>query len=93
MLPKQAVHGPANGRKLTLRKVAYYASGAFGAIILVCALVFLFFPDIFINGYLKNKIIKAFTKACPAYSIRIAGVHYNIWENRIRCDGIRDGID
>ncbi len=88
MLPKQAIHGPANRRKLTLRKAAFYASGALGAIILVCALVFLFFPDTFVNGYLKNKIIKAFTKAYPAYSIRIAGIHYNIWENRIGSDGL-----
>jgi len=88
MLPKQTNHGPANRSKLLLRKVAAYASLAVGAIVLVCVLVFLFFPETYINGYIKNQIIKAFTRAYPAYSIRIAGVHYNIWENRIGCDGI-----
>jgi hypothetical protein len=51
-------------------------------------LVFLFFPDTYINGYFKNQIIKAFTKSYPSYSIQIAGMHYNIWENRIACAGI-----
>jgi hypothetical protein len=51
-------------------------------------LVFLFFPDTFINGVFKNQIIKAFTKAYPAYSLRIAGMHCNIWENRVGCDGL-----
>src|SRR4030066_805814 len=82
----QTNHGPANRSKLSPRKVAAYASLAVGAVVLVCVLVFLFFPDTYINGYLKNQIIKAFTRAYPAYSIRIAGVHYNIWENRIGCD-------
>jgi hypothetical protein len=51
-------------------------------------LVFLFFPDTFINGFFKNQIIKAFTKAYPAYSLRIAGMHCNIGENRVGCDGL-----
>jgi len=63
-----------------------YAGLAVGAVVLVCVLIFLFFPDTYINGFLKNQIIKAFTRAYPAVSIRIAGVHYNIWENRIGCD-------
>src|SRR4030066_188993 len=82
----QTNHGPANRSKLSPRKVAAYAGLAFGAVVLICALVFLFFPDTYINGYLKNQIIKAFTRAYPAVSIRIAGVHYNIWKNRIGCD-------
>src|SRR5664279_1459380 len=84
----QINHKPASRSKLSLRKVATYASLAVGTIVLVCVLVFHFFPDTYINGYFKKQIIKAFTKAYPEYSIRIAGVHYNIWENRIGCDGI-----
>ncbi len=86
MMPMRINHGPANRSKLSPRKVAAYAGLAVGAVVLICALVFLFFPDTYINGYLKNQIIKAFTRAYPAYSIRIAGVHYNIWKNRIGCD-------
>ena len=69
-------------------KVALYAIGAVAAILLVCVPVFLFFPNTFINGYFKNKIIKAFTKAYPAYSIQIKGVHYNIVGNRLGFDTI-----
>ena len=61
---------------------------AVGAVVLVCVLVFLFFPDTYINGYFKKQIINAFTRAYPGYSIRIAGVHYNRWKNRIECDDI-----
>jgi len=88
MASKPTNHEPANRTKLTLRKVATYASLAVGALVLVCVLVFLLFPDIYINGYFKKQIIKAFTRAYPSYSIRLAHVHYNIWENRIGCDGI-----
>jgi hypothetical protein len=88
MVPLWIHHGPANRSKLSPRKVAVYAGLAAGAVVLICALVFLFFPGTYIDGYLKNQIIKGFTKAYPAYSIRIAGVHYNIWENRIGCDSI-----
>ena len=87
-MPNQPNHGPAQQSKLSRRKVVTYASLAFGAIVFVCMLVFLLFPDTYINGYLKKQIIMAFTKAYPEYSIRIAGVHYNIWENRIECDDI-----
>src|SRR4030042_2558574 len=86
MVPMQINHGPTNRSKLSPRKVAAYAGLAVGAVILICALVFLFFPDTYINGYLKNKIVKAFIRAYPAYSIRISGVHYNKWGNRIGCD-------
>ena len=88
MMPMRMNHGRANRGKLSPRKVAAYAGLAAGAVVLICALVFLFFPDTYLNGYLKKQIIKGFTKAYPAYSIRIADVHYNIWENRIGCDSI-----
>ena len=87
-MPKQTNHGPVSRSKLSLRKVAAYVSLAVGSIVLVCVLVFLFFPNTYINGFFKNQIIKAFTKAYPTYLIRIAGVHYNLWENRLGCDGI-----
>jgi hypothetical protein len=80
-MPMPINHGPPNRSKLSPRKVAAYAGLVVGAVVLICVLVFLFFPDIYINGYLKTQIIKAFTRAYPAYSIRIGSVHYNIWEN------------
>jgi hypothetical protein len=87
-MPKLSAHGLAKHNTLSLRKVLAYASLSVGAIVFVCLLVLLFFPEAYINGYLKRQIINEFTRAYPAYSIRIADVHYNIWENRIECDGI-----
>lgn len=87
-MPNQPNNGPAHRSKLSRRKVVTYASLAVAAIVFVCVLVFLLFPDTYINGYLKKQIIMAFTRAYPEYSMRIAGVHYNIWENRIECDDI-----
>jgi hypothetical protein len=55
MVPMQINHGPANRSTLSPLKVATYAGLAFGAVVLVCVLVFLFFPDTYINGYLKKK--------------------------------------
>jgi len=75
-------------KKFPIRKVAVYAIGSVAVIVLVCGAIFLFIPDTFINGFFKNKIIKAFAKAYPAYSIGIAGIHYNIWENRIGADSL-----
>jgi hypothetical protein len=50
--------------------------------------IFFIFPDIVTNGYVKKQIVKTFTKAFPAYSMRIAGVHYTLWKNRIQFDRI-----
>lgn len=84
---KQTNYRPTERSDLSLRKVAAYGSLAFG-VILICVLAFLFFQDTYIKGYFKNRIIEAFTRAYPAYSIRITGVHCNILENRVGCDGI-----
>jgi hypothetical protein len=73
---------------MKLHTVAVYTLGAIGTFTLVCMTVFFIFPDIFTNGYVKKQIVKAFTKAFPAYSMRITGIHYTIWRNRIRFDRI-----
>lgn len=77
-----------NWRKLSLLKVAKYGSFVIGAVILICVLIFIFFPDPFINAFLKDRITKAFTKAYPAYSIQLGDMHYNVWKNRLGCDSI-----
>ena len=48
-------HGPANRSKLSPRKVAAYAGLAVGAVVFVCPLVFLLFPDTYIKGTSKAK--------------------------------------
>jgi hypothetical protein len=75
-------------QKMKLHKVTVYTLGAIGSFALVCTMVFFIFPDIFPNGYVKKQIVKAFAKAFPAYSMRIAGVHYTLWKNRIQFDRI-----
>jgi hypothetical protein len=77
-----------NWKKLSLPKVAKYTSLFIGAIILICALIFIFFPDPIINMLAKDRITKVFTEAFPAYSIQLGDMHYNVWKNRLGCDSI-----
>jgi hypothetical protein len=84
----QIKNASLNWGKLSLRKVAKYVSIVIGAVILVCVLVFIFYPDPFINNILKDWITKAFTKAYPAYTLQLGDIHYNVWKNRLGCDSI-----
>ena len=77
-----------NRKRWHMLKRQTWALTAFGALVIVCITAFLFFADFFTNGYIKNRIVKTFTKACPAYSLRLSGVHYNIWKNRLGFDRI-----
>ena len=77
-----------NWRELSLLKVMKYVSFIIGAIIITCLLVFVFFPDPFINAFLKNRVTKTITETYPAYSIKLGDMHYNIWKNRLTCDSI-----
>lgn len=79
---------PFNWRELSLGKVAKYASLIIGVAILISSLIFIFFPDPFINTFLKDRITKAFTESYPAYSIQLGNMHYNVWKNRLVCDSI-----
>jgi hypothetical protein len=77
-----------NWRILSLAKVAKYVSFVVGAVILICVLIIVFFPDPFINTFLKDRITKAFTEAYPAYSVQLGDMHCNVWKNRLGCDSI-----
>jgi hypothetical protein len=77
-----------NWRKLLQFKSLKYPSFVLGIVIILCILIFAFFPDPFINLLLKDRITKAFTKAYPADSIKLGYLHYNIWKNRLGCDSI-----
>ncbi|MHB8906478.1 MAG: hypothetical protein ACYC6D_10195, partial [Melioribacteraceae bacterium] len=72
----------------SLKKIAKYTGIIVGTIILICVLIFIFFPDPFINAFLKDRITKTFTEAYPAYSIKLGDMHYNVWKNRLGCDSI-----
>jgi hypothetical protein len=75
----------SKGGKISYVKIAGHASIA----VLVCVMLALLFPDAFINKFIKGRITQAFEKAYPAYSMRIADVHYRIRENRLECDSVR----
>jgi hypothetical protein len=84
----QSTHTRPHRGKPPIRRVAAYAGLAVGAIVVVCMLVLLFFPDVLVNRFIKDRISKAQAGGHPAYSIRIAGVHYSAWENRVGCDSV-----
>jgi hypothetical protein len=84
-------HSPPHGRKLSLQKIASYAAIAVGAIVLLFVLALLFFADPLVNRYVKPRITKAFAEAYPAYSLRVADMHYNFFTNRFRFDSVAVG--
>ncbi len=55
---------------------------------LVCVLALLLFSDPLVNRYIKPRITKAFAEAYPAYSIRVADMHYNVLKNRFGFDSV-----
>jgi hypothetical protein len=79
---------PTNRRKISLLKIASHAAIAVGAIVLICVLSFLFFPDPIVNRFIKPRITKTFIEAYPAYSLRIANMNYSVLKNRFRFDSI-----
>jgi hypothetical protein len=81
-------HPPTDLRKLLPLKIALYAGFVVGAIVLVCVLAFLLFPDSIVNRFVKPRIEKAFTEAYPAYSIRIADMNYSVLRNRFGFDSV-----
>ncbi|MGA9363479.1 MAG: hypothetical protein WBW16_03835 [Bacteroidota bacterium] len=84
----QNEHPPTDRRKLSLLKKASYAGFAAGAIVLVCVLALLLFPDPLVNRFIKPRITKAFAEAYPAYSIRIADMNYSLLKNRFGFDSV-----
>ncbi len=75
-------------RKLSLRKAVKYISFIIGGAVLFCVLMFILFPDPFINTLLKDQITKAFTEAYPEYTIELGDMHYSVWKNQLGCDTI-----
>lgn len=79
---------PTDRRTLSPLKIASYAGAAVGAIVLVCMLVLLLFPDPFVNRFIKPRITEAFAEAYPAYAIRIAHMNYSFLRNRFGVDSV-----
>lgn len=78
----QNEHPLPSRRRLSPLKIASYAGFAVGAIVFVCVLALLLFPDPLVNRFIKPRITKAFAEAYPAYSLRIADMNYSVFKNR-----------
>ncbi len=88
MKTPQIKNASFNWSELSLRRVVKYISFIIGVVLLICVVIFIFFPDPFINAFFKDRITKGFTEAYPAYSIQLGDMHYNSWKNRLGCDSI-----
>ncbi len=82
-------HGAkAPNKQFSPQKVAAHAGLAIGVIVVVCVAALLVFPDALVNQFLKGRNIGTFEKTYPEYSMRIAGLGYNISDNRLKCDSL-----
>jgi len=75
-------------KRFSLRTVAAHAGLAVGVIAVVCVAAFLLFPDSLVNQFLKGRNISTFEKTYPDYSMHIAGLGYDISDNRLECDSL-----
>lgn len=80
--------GAVNRKKLTGRKALGVVSLAFGVVVLVCVVVYLSFPDAFLQRFVEERITKGFAASFPDYALRISGMHFEVMENRIACDTV-----
>ena len=84
----QNKHPASDRRKLSPHKIASYAGFATGAILLICVLVLLFFPNPFLNKIIKPRITGALAKAYPAYSLSLGDIKYNVFKNLLEIDSV-----
>lgn len=79
---------PNKRKKLSRRKVLGFASLSLGAVVLVCVVVILSFPGIFLQEFVEGQITRAFAESNQGYSIRTSGFRLDILRNRIACDSV-----
>jgi hypothetical protein len=73
-----------------VRRLAAIGGLVIGTALLVAVATFLFLPAQYLDGYLNRRIVRALEEeAFPAYSVRMSGLHYAVWENRLECDSVR----
>ena len=80
--------GAVDGLKFSGRKALGVASLAFGVVVLLCVVVFLSFPDAFVQRFVEERITRGLAASYPGYSIRIGGMHFDVVENRLACDTV-----
>lgn len=75
------------GKRLVHRALKY-TGAILSGIIFIFVLILFFFPDPFVNSFLKNRIERALTESYPAYTIKLGNMHYSAWKNRLSCDSL-----
>ena len=90
VLPKQRVHKRAvkHSRMPSLLKLTAYAGFGLGAILLVLLLFILAFGGAILNGYGKEKVVRALAKAHPESVLRIGELAYSVGANRLVADSV-----
>jgi hypothetical protein len=81
-------HPAPDQRKLSPLKRASHPGAIIGAVVFICLLALLLYPDPLVNVFIKPRITKAFEKAYPAYSLRIADMNYSVFKNRFGFDSL-----
>jgi len=75
-------------RNLSPVKIALNVSLVIGIIIILFALIFILFPQTYLNGFLKNRIMDGFVKAYPEYTIKINDVNFYILKNHLEFNSV-----
>jgi hypothetical protein len=81
-------HPPIDRRKMRPLKITAYAGITLGTIVVACVLAILLFSDPLVNRFIEPRIKKAFAAAYPAYSLRMTGMHFNVFTNRFGFDSV-----
>jgi len=84
----QNEYPPNDQRRPSPLKIASYAAIAIGAFAVLCVLASFLFIGPLMNKFIKPRITKAFADTYPAYSIRIAELHYSVLKNRFGFDSV-----
>jgi len=69
-------------------RIVAWTGLATGVLAVVCIVAFLLFPDTLVNQFLKGRNIRTFEKTYPEYSLQLAGLSYDISEDRLGCDSV-----
>lgn len=69
-------------------KLAVYAGMVLVVLLFTSLLIVLAYPELYLNQYFKNKIIKEFNSSYPDYSVEIADLKLNVFKNRIELKSV-----
>ena len=58
------------------------------ALILICGIAIVLFPDPIVNGIVRPRLVKAFVTAFPAYDLHLGAMRVSILNNHVACDSI-----